>query len=70
MLDRSGYLKDLREERSEEAEGRIENLMELVSAAREYESRTPEPSLAGFVNQLSLLVRRRRGSRVERTATC
>ena len=37
MLDRSGYLQELREERSEEAEGRIENLMELVSAAREYE---------------------------------
>ena len=55
MLDRSGYLKDLREEHSEEAEGRIENLAELVSAAREYESRTPEPSLAGFVDQLSLL---------------
>ena len=51
----SGYLKDLREEHSEEAEGRIENLAELVSAAREYESRTPEPSLAGFVDQLSLL---------------
>ena len=54
-LDRSGYLKDLRDEHSEEAEGRIENLMELVSAAREYESRSPEPSLAGFVDQLSLL---------------
>jgi DNA helicase-2/ATP-dependent DNA helicase PcrA len=54
-LDRSGYLKDLRDERSEEAEGRIENLMELVSAAREYETRSPEPSLAGFVDQLSLL---------------
>ena len=55
VLDRSGYLKDLREEHSEEAEGRIENLMELVSAAREYESRSEEPSLAGFVDQLSLL---------------
>ena len=39
ILDRSGYLADLREERSEEAEGRIENLMELVSAAQEYEQR-------------------------------
>jgi DNA helicase-2/ATP-dependent DNA helicase PcrA len=48
-------LKDLRDEHSEEAEGRVENLMELVSAAREYESRSPEPSLAGFVDQLSLL---------------
>ena len=34
---------------------RIENLAELVSAAREYETRTAEPSLAGFVDQLSLL---------------
>jgi DNA helicase-2/ATP-dependent DNA helicase PcrA len=55
ILDQSGYLQDLREERSEEAESRIENLAELVSAAREYESRTPEPTLAGFVDQLSLL---------------
>ena len=55
VLDQSGYLKDLREEHSEEAEGRIENLMELVSAAREFESRSPEPTLAGFVDQLSLL---------------
>ena len=55
MLDRSGYLQDLREERSEDAEGRVENLAELVSAAREYESREPEPSLNGFVDRLSLL---------------
>jgi DNA helicase-2/ATP-dependent DNA helicase PcrA len=55
VLDQSGYLQDLREERSEEAEGRIENLMELVSAAREFETRQPEPTLAGFVDQLSLL---------------
>ena len=55
VIDQSGYLQDLRDERSEEAESRIENLMELVSAAREYETRTPEPTLAGFVDQLSLL---------------
>jgi DNA helicase-2/ATP-dependent DNA helicase PcrA len=55
VLDRSGYLQDLREERSEDAEGRVENLMELVSAAREFELRSPEPSLGGFVDQLSLL---------------
>ena len=55
VLDQSGYLQDLREERSEEAESRIENLAELVSAAREYETRSPEPTLGGFVDQLSLL---------------
>src|SRR5437879_124642 len=55
MLDQSGYLQDLRDERNEDAEGRIENLAELVSAAREYESREEEPSLNGFVDRLSLL---------------
>jgi ATP-dependent DNA helicase UvrD/PcrA len=55
MLDQSGYLQDLRDERSEDAESRVENLAELVSAAREYESREQEPSLGGFVDRLSLL---------------
>jgi DNA helicase-2/ATP-dependent DNA helicase PcrA len=55
MFDQSGYLNDLREENTEEAEERIRNLMELVSAAREYESREREPTLGGFVDRLSLL---------------
>jgi DNA helicase-2/ATP-dependent DNA helicase PcrA len=55
VLDRCGYLPDLREDRSEEAEARIENLAELVSAAREFEARQAEPTLAAFVDQLSLL---------------
>ena len=46
VLDRTGYLSALREDRSEEAEGRVENLAELVSAAREYELREPAPRLA------------------------
>jgi DNA helicase-2/ATP-dependent DNA helicase PcrA len=55
VLDRSGYLQDLREERSEDAEARVENLAELVSAAREFETREAEPSLGAFVDRLSLL---------------
>jgi DNA helicase-2/ATP-dependent DNA helicase PcrA len=55
MLDQTGYLKDLRDENSEEANERLENLMELVSAAREYETREAEASLGGFVDRLSLL---------------
>lgn len=55
VLDETGYLRDLREENSEEAQSRIDNLMELVSASREYETRELEPSLAGFVDRLSLL---------------
>ena len=55
LLDQSGYIQDLREDSSEDSESRIENLAELVSAAREYESRETEPSLNGFVDRLSLL---------------
>ena len=55
MLDRSGYLNDLRDENSEEANERIENLMELVSASRDYEGRDPEASIGGYVDRLSLL---------------
>jgi len=55
VLDQAGYLQDLKSERSEEAEGRIENLAELVSAAREYEMRESDASLSGFVDRLSLL---------------
>ena len=55
MLDRSGYLNDLRDENSEEANERIENLMELVSAARDFETHEAEPTLGGFVDRLSLL---------------
>jgi DNA helicase-2/ATP-dependent DNA helicase PcrA len=54
-LEDTGYLKALKDEKSEEAEARIENLMELVSAAGEYEGRDPEASLGGFVDRLSLL---------------
>ncbi|MBI3263379.1 MAG: UvrD-helicase domain-containing protein [Acidobacteria bacterium] len=55
VLDRTGYLQELRDERSEDAESRLENLAELVSAAREYETREADPSLGGFVDRLSLL---------------
>jgi DNA helicase-2/ATP-dependent DNA helicase PcrA len=55
VLDQSGYLQDLRDDRSEDSDSRIENLMELVSAAREYESREAEASLGGFTDKLSLL---------------
>ena len=55
LLDQSGMLEDLREQHTEDAEGRLANLMELVSATRDYEMRDTEPSLRGFVDRLSLL---------------
>ncbi len=38
LLDRSGYLAELEEERSIEAEGRIENLAELVGGAEDFDT--------------------------------
>ena len=38
MLDRSGYLDALEAERTIEAQGRIENLQELVGVAQEYQA--------------------------------
>ena len=54
VLERTGYLQALKDAGTEEAEGRLENLAGLVSAARDYELRDNEASLAGFVDTLSL----------------
>ena len=54
-ISRTGYLKTLRDENSTEAEDRIDNLMELVSAADDYQQTASKPTLADFVNRQSLL---------------
>ncbi len=54
VLDRTGYLEALEAERTIEARGRIENLEELVGVAREYDASATEPSLSGFLQEISL----------------
>jgi DNA helicase II / ATP-dependent DNA helicase PcrA len=54
VLDETGYLDALRAERTIEAEGRIENLEELVGVAREYMANSDEPSVEEFLQQLAL----------------
>jgi ATP-dependent DNA helicase UvrD/PcrA len=53
-LERSGYLAALEAERTIEAQGRIENLQELVGVAREYQENADEPSLSHFLQEISL----------------
>jgi DNA helicase II / ATP-dependent DNA helicase PcrA len=55
VLDRSGYLADLRASSDLQDESRIENLEEMVSVAREYDGRNPGGSLADFLEQVSLV---------------
>ncbi len=54
VLDRTGYLAALEAERTIESQGRIENLQELVGVAQEYQQQSPEPSLSGFLQEISL----------------
>ncbi|MGB3633743.1 MAG: 3'-5' exonuclease, partial [Rubrobacteraceae bacterium] len=54
VLDESGYKGELEAERTIEAESRLENLEELVNAAREYERVEAEPTLAGFLQEQAL----------------
>src|SRR6187399_1919094 len=54
VLEQSGYLTALEAERTIEAQGRIENLQELVGVAREYAEDNDEPSLSAFLQGISL----------------
>jgi DNA helicase II / ATP-dependent DNA helicase PcrA len=54
VLEHSGYMEGLRAERTIEAQGRMENLQELVGVAQEYQHTATEPSLSGFLQELSL----------------
>ncbi len=54
VLERSGYLDILEAERTIESRGRVENLQELVGVAREYEEQAEQPSLSGFLQDISL----------------
>ncbi|HMJ02948.1 MAG TPA: UvrD-helicase domain-containing protein [Conexibacter sp.] len=64
LLRETGYLDALEAERTIEAQGRIENLEELVNVAAEYDVSTEQagvdaegepPSLAGFLQQIALV---------------
>jgi DNA helicase-2/ATP-dependent DNA helicase PcrA len=55
VLERSGYLAELQASNDLQDESRIENLNELVSVAREYDSKNPDGTLPDFLEQVSLV---------------
>ncbi|MGH2882288.1 MAG: 3'-5' exonuclease, partial [Solirubrobacteraceae bacterium] len=60
VLQETGYLEALEAERTIEAQGRLENLEELVNVAAEYDTGAEadparEPSLANFLEQVALI---------------
>lgn len=55
LLEESGYIKMWEEEKTEEAEARIENLHELISAMRDFERNRERASLADFLDHVALI---------------
>ena len=54
VLERTGTLGAYEAERTIEARGRIENLEAFVDGAREYQVAAEEPTLSGFLQEISL----------------
>ena len=55
ILHETGYLDALEAERTIEAQGRIENLQELVEVAREFDAGSEDDTLDLFLQQISLV---------------
>ena len=55
VIDRTGYVKELEAEGTEEARARIENIDELINKAASYEEDAQEPSLEGFLSEVALV---------------
>jgi DNA helicase-2/ATP-dependent DNA helicase PcrA len=53
-LNEVGYVEALQAERTIEAQGRLENLEELVGVAREYDATAEDPSVEEFLQQVAL----------------
>lgn len=55
ILEETGYLKELEEEGTEESEGRIENINELISKVTDYEEGAENPNLSEFLEEIALI---------------
>ncbi len=55
LMEDSGYLKELEEDKKPENESRLENLKEFVGVARDFVKNEEEPTLENFLGQVSLV---------------
>jgi DNA helicase II / ATP-dependent DNA helicase PcrA len=55
ILDRTGYVASLENSTDLQDKGRVENVLELVNVAREYDGANPEGTLAEFLERVSLV---------------
>ncbi|MGL5207160.1 MAG: DNA helicase PcrA [Acidaminococcaceae bacterium] len=55
VMNRTGYLEELENEHTMQAQGRIDNLQELVSVAKEFATSEEENSLENFLGHVALV---------------
>ena len=55
IIEETGYVRLLKEEDSEEANGRIENIEELINKVAAYEKSCEKPTLSGFLEEVALV---------------
>ena len=55
ILDRTGYSQELKDEDTDEAKARLENIDEFISKAVSYEEGEEHPSLSGFLEEVALV---------------
>jgi DNA helicase-2/ATP-dependent DNA helicase PcrA len=55
IIENTGYVRELEKERTIEANTRIENIRELMTATQQFEATTEDPTLSGFLEQTALI---------------
>jgi len=55
VLDRTGYMEELKKDMDEEAQARYENVGELLSATMEFEEKNEDATLQSFLEQMALM---------------
>ncbi len=55
ILDETGYVAKLKQERTEESEDRLSNLQELLAAMEEFEKSSEERALSSFLERVALV---------------
>ncbi len=54
IMQKSGYINDLKQKETEEADNRLQNLQELYNAINQYREENNDPSLQGYLTNASL----------------
>lgn len=55
VLDKTGYIRELEKDESEESQSRIQNLKEFLTVAYEFENKSEDKSLQAFLENISLV---------------